>query len=371
MKKHSSCPPAFRHDDGTLSKLASTLVFEMQSGIYPPGSLLPKETELAKTHGCGLVAVRKVCNWLADRGYVKRIRRKGTVVLPMANWHSMEKVALFFPNNSPAYQMLSEAAGMVLSKVGCAYFKQLHEDEPEKFQELLKASLTAGVEGLLIAPPHPFVPGELKQLTMEGFPIVVVGYQAPTISSVYPDNLATGQLVAEHFANLGRKIPAMIYRNKLSGQLRLQGFRQGLEERGIALRDTHVLPLQHIDTPYPPPEDFGRGLATWILSLDPQPDCVFVFNDFYAGAAYYWLRRMGVEIPQRIAIAGVDNEGSHFLPFQITSVEIGLMEIGHRAAELLLEISRRPAMSAVHICIQPRLVVRSSTVEQNSSFQKS
>jgi DNA-binding GntR family transcriptional regulator len=49
-------------------------------GDYPPGSTIPKETELMAMHGTGRDPVRRAVAQLAAEGLVEPVRRRGTVV---------------------------------------------------------------------------------------------------------------------------------------------------------------------------------------------------------------------------------------------------------------------------------------------------
>ena len=49
-------------------------------GTWPPGFLLPKETELATQYGVSRMTMNKVLTRLASDGFVIRRKRSGTVV---------------------------------------------------------------------------------------------------------------------------------------------------------------------------------------------------------------------------------------------------------------------------------------------------
>lgn len=49
-------------------------------GTWPPGHLLPKETEMAKQYGVSRMTMNKVLTQLAQEGYVHRRKRIGTLV---------------------------------------------------------------------------------------------------------------------------------------------------------------------------------------------------------------------------------------------------------------------------------------------------
>ncbi|MBB6373241.1 GntR family transcriptional regulator [Pseudonocardia eucalypti] len=63
-------------------ELAAELRDAIERGQYPPGDTLPKQTELAASHGVHLNTVRKAVGVLEAEGLVTAVRRKGTVVRP-------------------------------------------------------------------------------------------------------------------------------------------------------------------------------------------------------------------------------------------------------------------------------------------------
>jgi GntR family transcriptional regulator len=60
--------------------IADVLREAIASGDYPPGTTIPKETELMATHGAGRETVRRAVIQLTAEGLVEPVRRRGTVV---------------------------------------------------------------------------------------------------------------------------------------------------------------------------------------------------------------------------------------------------------------------------------------------------
>lgn len=57
-----------------------TLRSGIRDGVYPAGSMLPGEVEIARQHGCSRVTVRKALEVLVAEGLVERRQGKGTIV---------------------------------------------------------------------------------------------------------------------------------------------------------------------------------------------------------------------------------------------------------------------------------------------------
>ncbi|WP_199439414.1 GntR family transcriptional regulator [Umezawaea beigongshangensis] len=63
-------------------ELATLLREGIERGDYPPGTTLPKQDEIAATHGVNINTVRKAIAVLEAEGLVDPVRRRGTVVRP-------------------------------------------------------------------------------------------------------------------------------------------------------------------------------------------------------------------------------------------------------------------------------------------------
>jgi DNA-binding GntR family transcriptional regulator len=61
-------------------EIASALREAITRGDYPPGTTIPKETELMAAHGAGRETVRRAVIQLTAEGLVEPVRRRGTVV---------------------------------------------------------------------------------------------------------------------------------------------------------------------------------------------------------------------------------------------------------------------------------------------------
>ena len=111
-------------------------------------------------------------------------------------------------------------------------------------------------------------------------------------------------------------------------QRRLEGYKKALSENG--LEDPKLLKYANWD------RTSGYEAAKELLS---NTDCtaVFCFNDLMAAGVYDYLNEKGLTPGKDISVAGFDNRTmSQFLNPALTTVEIPLVEIGRKSAELIL-----------------------------------
>jgi GntR family transcriptional regulator len=62
-------------------QLADDLAAKIARGDFPAGSRLPSEAELAETYGVARMTVRRALDVLRDRGLVRTLHGRGTVVV--------------------------------------------------------------------------------------------------------------------------------------------------------------------------------------------------------------------------------------------------------------------------------------------------
>lgn len=70
------------------------LVDAILSGVYPTGSVLPNEGELATTHGVSRTAAREAMQRLGSLGLIESRRRKGATVLARESWKLLDPSVL-------------------------------------------------------------------------------------------------------------------------------------------------------------------------------------------------------------------------------------------------------------------------------------
>jgi GntR family histidine utilization transcriptional repressor len=64
----------------TYREVKADILSRITGGHWPPGSLIPSETELAEAYGCARATVNRAMRELADDGLIERRRKAGTRV---------------------------------------------------------------------------------------------------------------------------------------------------------------------------------------------------------------------------------------------------------------------------------------------------
>ena len=179
-----------------------------------------------------------------------------------------------------------------------------------------------------------------RWVTQSGLPVVnVSGCFRDQVANVWPDNVATGGLGAQHLLACGlRSLAFCGQTDEAYSSNREAGFQAAAAQAGV--------PTEHFDIHTSVGTwDWHRdhlAMLTWLRAL-PKPVGVMACNDFVARLVMWACNRGGIQVPDEVALLGVDNS-----PFEaalcrvpLSSVEMPARLIGKRAAELLEGLMQR------------------------------
>jgi LacI family gluconate utilization system Gnt-I transcriptional repressor len=106
----------------------------------------------------------------------------------------------------------------------------------------------------------------------------------------------------------------------------------------------------------------GARLFEALLARQPDVDAIFFCNDDLAQGALLSALRMGVAVPQRLAVAGFnDLAGSDQMLPPLTTVRTPRAEIGRQAALMLLALVRGETVIESKIDLGFELIERASS----------
>ncbi len=213
------------------------------------------------------------------------------------------------------------------------------------------------VDGLLIISLRPSA-AELAALAQEELPVVLVDVRHPRLSSVHIDDLAGGELAAEHLLARGHRrigfvgdAPTPLGFN--SSELRRQGMRRSLQRAGIK-------PVSALEMRGPHGRVPARGLAQRLLRAPEPPTAIFAASDIQAAGVLEAARALNRHVPDDLAVIGFDDiELSGLL--ELTTIRQPLRWTGSHGADLLLAAIRDPAVAPVQELMPLTVVQRRTT----------
>lgn len=251
------------------------------------------------------------------------------------------------------------AAGIEQTLREADYQMVLVSDNSDETQELACARtfLAMRAAGVIITPADR---AAAALLAHNGVDVVEVDRQLADIDcdAVVLDNERGGREATSHLLELGHRRVALLMAETdwTSDAGRLQGYVAAHDEAGVPLDERLILAVQF----HAP--DAEERIDT--LIRDQRPTAIFAANNTLAENAWHVLRRRGMRLPADISLVGFDD-----VPWMamvdpgITAVAQPVLEMGRRAAELLLRRAANPETPCSVEMLQPTLVVRGSTAQ--------
>ena len=200
--------------------------------------------------------------------------------------------------------------------------------------EALHGSQRSMIDGLIYSPLELGM-DDLDQLRVD-YPLVVVGERifSDQFDHVATENVEGAKHATAYLINTGCRRVAVIGTHpgeKLgSAALRLEGYRQGLEEAGLDYDPRLVAPSRmwhRID---------GVNAMNSLLDQGIVPDGVVALNDMLAAGVLHSIQMHGMSVPDDISVIGFDNsDDSQYLSPSLTSISPGLKAVARLSVRVL------------------------------------
>lgn len=305
---------------------------------------------------------------LSGRGYVSPAARARLLAVA-------ERLG-YVPNASARTlkQRTSRVIGVVVSDLGNQFYARLAAgieqtlriadyqmvvlgDNSESTEEVAGARtfLAMRAPGVIMTP----VGSEATELLVaQGTAVVEVDRQLASVpcDGVVIDNELGAREATRHLLELGHRRVALLGAETdwTSDAGRLRGYRAALREANLPM-DKRLI----VRVPHNAADTESRIEA---LLDDEQPTAIFAANNTLAERAWRILRRRGLRLPRDISLVGFDDvPWMEMVDPGITVVAQPTLQMGRRAARLLLERLEDPDREPTVECLQPMLVVRGST----------
>lgn len=179
-------------------------------------------------------------------------------------------------------------------------------------------------------------PGAVRLLRSAGIPIVESGDLTgrPLDMVVSYSNFDAAKALTDYLIRKGHRRIALVcgpWGESERHRERWRGYRAALREHGIPYAAGRVLEKQLSGKT-------GAAALLALLGRDPKIDAIFFTSDVMAVGALLECLRRGWAVPERVAIAGFDDQeiASQVVP-SLTTVQVPREEIGRRAGEMLLD----------------------------------
>jgi LacI family transcriptional regulator len=262
----------------------------------------------------------------------------------------------------PFFAEFAKSLGGTLRKNGRALMIASSEEDPEIERQEIRTLLNRRIEVLLIASCQT-QPAEDQSFGSEDTPFLLVDRNFPSLSAnfVGSNDIMVGELATRHLIDLGRRRIAHIGGPDMSPSIdRYRGYRKALAAAGIVAPKKYVVTRERIEEAG---DSAGYQAMQELLRLKTRPDAVFCYNDVSAIGAMKATVHAGLHIPQDIAFVGCGNlRYTEYLKVPLTSIDHSTDRMGEIAAKLALDLAADPAQPPQTILLEPKLMIRQSSV---------
>ncbi|WP_057938022.1 LacI family DNA-binding transcriptional regulator [Algoriphagus resistens] len=245
-------------------------------------------------------------------------------------------------------------------------YKVMIFQSAESFQkevEIVETLANSRVDGILLAlSKETNSYGHIQNIMDRGIPVLLFERVCSEINSskVTTDDLNGSKEVVQHLITRGKRKIAYLSGPMSLGvcEARLTGYKEAHEENRLSFDPDLILEL----------DDFTYEAAEKALKKlwegRTRPDALFCFADILAIGALEAGKKLGIKIPEELAIAGFGNDDiSRFVSPSLTTMSQPSFEMGQLAADLILkEINSEEDLTEPHYkTIKPELIIREST----------
>lgn len=230
--------------------------------------------------------------------------------------------------------------------------------DPERQVHYLRVFQEKRVDGVILAGGDTERGARSAPWTESGLRIIWIGYGAPGIPAIHPDNEGGAMEATRLLVALGHRAVGCITGppESNSSRARFAGYRRALQEAGLPLRPEWVT-----SGGFRPEGGYEAVLRIYRHTSGERPTALFVANDQMAIGALRAFQELGLRVPEDVAVVSFDDVPiARFLRPALTTVAIAGADLGRQAMEMLFEFldTGRPPASRQ---LTTRLVVRESS----------
>ncbi len=233
-------------------------------------------------------------------------------------------------------------------------------DETENYRSLIA---TNRVDGFILTTTNYDDP-RIRLLRELDFPFVAFGRSNPEWSFPFVDvdGRAGVRAATQHLLAQGHQRIALLAwpEGSRTGTARANGFFEAMSTAGVAVASERVRRGESV---------FEAGYtATQALLALPEserPTAIVAVDDHLATGAMHAVQAAGLRVGPDVGITGFDDTpGVQYLNPPLTSVQQPLHEVGQQVVRLLIDAMQGHAPVQSEITLQPKLVVRASSLRQ-------
>lgn len=299
--------------------------------------------EIAKLAGVSNAAVSRYFN----NGYISEEKREAirkvveeTGYRPSLQAQTLRTkrtrmIGVILPKiNSAAMGSVVEGILEVLDENGYQLLLADTQNKPQKELEYLKIFDNKQVDGVIFVATV-FTAEHKRILKNMKIPVVIVGQRLSGYNCVYHDDYHAVYDITKLFLDKGRTklgYISVFHQDRAAGLERCQGYQDAVKNAGHEeLAENYVIASFSIES--------GYEKAQELLEKCGELDALICATDSIAIGAMQYLKEQGIQIPEKMLIAGHGDSGlSRVTTPTLTTIHYSYMDSGSLAARLLLEV---------------------------------
>ncbi|GAB4185675.1 MAG: GntR family transcriptional regulator [Phycisphaeraceae bacterium] len=342
-----------------------SLVKEIQSGRWSPGSPFPSEAQLLQRYKVSRPTLIRSLQEMVRDGYLYREQGRGTFVADPSKKPGTETVAVFISNDVAALMgdarevQLRIISGVQAALGASRQAMTVRQAGPGTIDDDTRAFLDQTRPGVALVIEPSFNAALVRDLSDRGWNTWSINEPCPGCHSVYIDQDAAGYIATKYLLDHGcRRIallngPTEIY---WGFEAREQGYLRALREAGIEPKPNRIRHGRHaIDS------EAGRSMFRELMESGANPDGVVGASDAKAMGAIAAAREAGLKIPEDIRFVSIDDTLAERSEVPLSAVSMPFSRLGEQAVIQAGQVSKgqKDAVAMhVQICLQPTFIER-------------
>lgn len=239
----------------------------------------------------------------------------------------------------------------------------------ERMLDFLVQAKEMCFDGIIITPDR-WDDALIQALKRLEIPAVALRRRPPAewnLPFVDSDHFQGACQMVDYLYSIGHRRIAHIALNTEIGAERHRGYEHAMRANGL---EPISVRLKMPSNRFMEAVTCGTESTKVLLRDHPDVTAIFAGTDALAIGVMEYLHSIERAIPQSISVCGTDDlEYARLACFDLTTVALGRYDMGHKAAEILLDMMNGEVQYPKSTLIETRLIVRNSTRPTNEPIQ--
>ena len=357
------------------SELKTELLKDFRSGKYNCGDRIPPEKELVEKFKISRSTLREVIGSLVQDGLLERKQGSGTYLKKLER-NSNPLIGIMVAHISRVetiYARLVQELEHVFADRGYSIVLGSHGEDPARAKQQLDRFSQLKVAGIVLVPimlPHSEDTNlELvRMLNAADIPFILADSQISArtnswFSCVSVNNFQGMRLLVKYLHEIGHRRIAHLkgLQDVYSTEMRYDGYTEAMHECHLPIDPAYVQEIK-----VGPVQMQGREEVKTLMALPNPPTAITCAHDLIAGNVIEELGKMGLRVPEDVAVTGFDNIPVPGLPHDfLTTVEQPINEMARTVGSILLQKLNGSLTGEMQQSVQCHLKIRNSCKKIN------